>query len=68
MLLVLRLDLVGSIAAQMRNVRKWTIDVDGLYGNQTASVTRAFQEEKGLGVDGLIGINTWNKAWTAKIT
>ena len=53
--------------AQMRK-RGWTISVDGLYGSQTASVTKAFQREKGLTVDGLIGVNTWNKAWTAPIT
>ena len=54
--------------AQMRNVRKWTIDVDGLYGDQTGDVTEAFQREKGLKPDRLIGKATWDKAWTAKIT
>lgn len=48
--------------------RGWTITVDGVYGNQTNSVARAFQREKGLTVDGKIGLNTWNKAWTAPIT
>lgn len=52
---------------QMRN-RGWTIDVDGVYGPQTADVTKSFQREKGLRVDGLIGPMTWKYAWTAKVT
>jgi peptidoglycan hydrolase-like protein with peptidoglycan-binding domain len=29
---------------------------------------RAFQAEKGLTVDGLVGLGTWNAAWTAPVT
>lgn len=50
--------------AQMRK-RGWTIDVDGLYGPQTARVARQFQTNKKLRVDGLIGPQTWSAAWTA---
>lgn len=54
--------------AQMRN-RGWKIDVDGLYGNGTATVAKQFQQEKNLRpVDGLIGIDTWNAAWTMRVT
>jgi len=48
--------------------RGWTITADGFYGNQTSSVTRQFQQEKGLSVDGLIGPQTWAAAWTAPVT
>lgn len=48
--------------------RGWAIDVDGLYGPQTAKVARAFQTEKGLDVDELVGPETWAAAWTAKVT
>ena len=56
--------------------RGWTITVDGLYGpvgaatpqGETASVAAAFQAEKGLTVDSLIGPETWNAAWTAPVT
>jgi len=56
--------------------RGWAIDVDGLYGpkgaktpqGNTAAVTIAFQKEKGLTPDGLIGPATWAAAWTAPIT
>lgn len=53
--------------AQMRH-RGWTIDVDGIYGPQTAEVARRFQSEKGLDVDGLIGPATWRAAWAEPIT
>lgn len=48
--------------------RGWTISADGFYGNQTAGVARQFQAEKGLGVDGLIGKDTWAAAWNAPVT
>ncbi len=48
--------------------RGWTITADGLYGPQTESVARAFQQEKGLAVDGLIGVKTWDAAWNAPVT
>jgi peptidoglycan hydrolase-like protein with peptidoglycan-binding domain len=48
--------------------RGWTITPDGLYGDQTASIAHAFQAEKGLGVDSLIGPITWGAAWTAPVT
>lgn len=48
--------------------RGWAIQVDGIYGAQSASVARRFQAEKGLRVDGLVGIQTWNAAWQTPIT
>lgn len=48
--------------------RGWTISVDGLYGPQTELVTKTFQAEKNLGIDGLIGAQTWAAAFTATIT
>lgn len=56
--------------------RGWPITVDGLYGpkgatkptGNTAEVVIAFQKEKGLTPDGLIGPDTWNAAWTAPVT
>lgn len=41
---------------------------DGLYGPETRENTLAFQEQKGLTVDGLIGPETWAAAWTAPVT
>jgi peptidoglycan hydrolase-like protein with peptidoglycan-binding domain len=48
--------------------RGWAITQDGRYGAQSDSVCRSFQAEKGLGVDGLVGPNTWKTSWTAPIT
>lgn len=48
--------------------RGWTIDVDGWYGPQSQGVALAFQAEKGLEVDGIVGPITWDAAWTAPIT
>lgn len=52
---------------QMKN-RGWTIGVDDKYGSQSESVCRAFQQEKHLQVDGIVGPQTWNATWTAPVT
>lgn len=48
--------------------RGWAIAVDGLYGKKTADVAKAFQRQKGLTPDGLIGASTWAAAWTSPVT
>lgn len=56
--------------------RGWPITVDGIYGpkgastpqGNTAEVVVAFQKEKGLTSDGLIGPATWAAAWTSPVT
>lgn len=48
--------------------RGWNITGDGYYGNQSTSVCREFQAEKGLVSDGLCGPQTWEASWTAPIT
>lgn len=48
--------------------RGWAITPDGLYGNETARIAKAFQREKGLYADGLIGPATWAAAWTSPVT
>ncbi|MGX7825977.1 peptidoglycan-binding protein [Actinokineospora sp. 24-640] len=35
------------------------ITADGLYGSQTVTAVRSFQQARGLGVDGIIGGQTW---------
>lgn len=52
---------------QMRN-RGWTIDVDQVYGPGSEQVCRQFQAEKGLGVDGMVGPQTWAATWNAPVT
>lgn len=59
----------GAMAWQYRMHRRgWTIGVDDKYGPQSERVCRAFQAEKGLDVDGIVGPITWAAAWTAPVT
>lgn len=68
----------GLAAWQQRMAdRRWAITVDGFYGkrghtepaqSETGRVAMAFQAEKGLTVDGLIGPVTWAAAWELPIT
>jgi peptidoglycan hydrolase-like protein with peptidoglycan-binding domain len=48
--------------------RGWRINVNGYVDDNCLRVIVAFQREKGLGVDGMIGPKTWAAAWTAPIT
>jgi hypothetical protein len=58
---------VATWQAQMA-ARGWTITADGCYGPDSENVCSQFQAEKGLGVDGLVGPQTWAAAWTAPVT
>jgi peptidoglycan hydrolase-like protein with peptidoglycan-binding domain len=53
---------------QRMDARGWVITADGYYGPETESVATGFQQDKGLGVDGLIGAETWAAAWTEPVT
>jgi hypothetical protein len=53
---------------QQMSSRGWSLSVDGIYGSGSASVCRSFQAEKGLGVDGQVGPQTWNATWSAPVT
>ena len=48
--------------------RGWRIVVDGRFGPKTDATVRAYQGEKALVVDGVIGPTTWQALWTAPIT
>lgn len=48
--------------------RGWKITADGYYGPRSAEVCRAFQREKRLVVDGLLGPITWRSAWWLPVT
>jgi hypothetical protein len=48
--------------------RGWVISVDGKYGPESANVAHQFQTEKHLTIDGILGHQTYDAAWTAKVT
>lgn len=50
------------------HARGWDVGVDGAYGPASEDTCRAFQKEKGLDVDGVVGPKTWASAWTAPVT
>ena len=58
---------VGAWQARMAE-RRWPITVDSIYGPGSAGTCTAFQREKGLSVDGVVGQQTWDAAWTAPVT
>lgn len=54
---------VRAVQSQLRE-SGYAVTVDGIFGSGTASAVRSFQSAKGLGADGIVGDNTWNKfAW-----
>lgn len=61
-----RLDL--AMWQRQMQKRGWTIRGEGYYDEQDRQVALAFQREKRLVADGLIGEATWNAAWTAAVT
>lgn len=49
-------------------VRGWTrMPVTGRFDDTTYDQTKKFQQEKHLTVDGAVGVDTWNAAWTAPL-
>jgi N-acetyl-anhydromuramyl-L-alanine amidase AmpD len=58
---------VATWQRQLR-ARGWTIKVDGVFGSQSRDVTMAFQRDKNLQADGVVGASTWGAAWTAPVT
>lgn len=48
--------------------RGWRLAVDGWYGLESLGICKTFQAEKALIIDGTVGRQTWNAAWTAPVT
>lgn len=48
--------------------RGWSISATGVFDGPTSNTLRAFQKQKGLKVDGLLGPVSWDAAWTLPVT
>jgi peptidoglycan hydrolase-like protein with peptidoglycan-binding domain len=59
-------DTVRQWQAQMKS-RGWDIDVDAYFGDASERVCRAFQREKSLAIDGILGPDTWRASWDAPV-
>ena len=49
-------------------VRGWELEPTGKFDKNTETVVRAFQREKKLFVDGVVGENTWREIWESDVT
>lgn len=64
----------GSVGPRVRTIQRrlrargWRMTVDGIYGPRTEAIIRAFQAEKHLTADGIVGPGTWAALWTTPIT
>lgn len=52
----------GSKGAEVELLQKLLyLEVDGIFGELTEEAVKAFQKEKGLTIDGIVGDNTWKE-------
>lgn len=49
------------------NTQGYNLSVDGDFGDNTYAATTDWQSKNGLGVDGIVGANTWGKAGFSNI-
>jgi cell wall-associated NlpC family hydrolase len=60
-------DAVRQVQQRLRD-RGWNVSVDGVFGPATEKLVRAFQQDKHLEDDGIVGPKTWEALWRAPIT
>ena len=54
----------GSAVSELQtilNKNGYNLSVDGDFGANTEAAVRDYQQKNGLGVDGIVGVNTWGK-------
>jgi hypothetical protein len=50
---------VEQVQARLNEIFEEQIDVDGVFGDDTEEMVMAFQDDRGLPVDGIVGPATW---------
>jgi len=55
----MRGELVKLVQERLKRLR-WNIDVDGVFGDDTERIVRAFQKRRALEIDGTVGRRTWS--------
>ena len=61
----------GDSVREWQNYLKgqgYAIDVDGQFGSKTEYITKMYQKDNGLSIDGIVGANTWGKAGYSSIS
>lgn len=51
---------IYTIQRLLKLMGYYTMDIDGSFGGGTDTAVRTLQKDKGLEVDGVVGLNTWN--------
>ncbi len=51
---------IYTIQRLLKLLGYYTMDIDGSFGGGTDTAVRTLQKDKGLEVDGVVGLNTWN--------
>ena len=52
---------IDTLQRLLKEMGYYTSDIDGIFGSGTEKAVKAFQREKKIAADGIVGPNTWNK-------
>lgn len=56
-------NLVSLLQLTLKDLKLYSGNIDGIFGNNTLNAVEQFQLENNLSVDGIVGKNTWNKLY-----
>jgi peptidoglycan hydrolase-like protein with peptidoglycan-binding domain len=59
-------DAVSAVQSQIHSRSGW-LTIDGIFGSDTESAVRFFQQDTGIGVDGIVGPITWSTLVSASL-
>lgn len=57
---------VRALQERLRDLRYFPGRIDGIFGERTREAVQGFQSDKGLGLDGVVGAQTWAALDTAE--